>query len=343
MSIEQIKFFSKEKDDDFEIRATKKANAATVSNKLLGAFEVADIPFFGCDFDRVYPELKENIPQEKITFNYSDINTTIACETICSAICHQINWDYLRQTVYKKTLERPDWLEPKSLAVISESEVAELLADYDKPERIRAKERATILRQIGCLTKKYGSFSALLGYNGKRVSATLISNNLLESPVFSQDPEEKKLQLLLQKLSMYPQFKELDKYCKPAIDYHLIRCFLRRGLISPITKQGMDYILSKNVFRRESTVGALRQLCGVLIQEISNYTGLSINSVNQIEWHVGRSICKEGEPDCYLKGQSSAWAREKYSKCPFHTTCCALNSNHDLLHIEEPTYLGTSY
>lgn len=344
ISFEQLTFFPNEIDENFESEVSKKAGTAAVSVRLLDAFDVASIPFLGCDFDQVYPELEKNIPSETIVFDYSDINTTIACEAVCSAICHQMNWDYLRQAVYVKTLEHSDWLEPESLAVISENEISSLLSGYKKPERIRANERTAILRQIGGLAKKHGSFAKMfLEDSGKVLSEIQIRQNLLECSAFSQDPEEKKLQLLLQKLSIYPQLSELAAFCKPAVDYHLIRCFLRRGLISPKTKLSIDYVLSTEIQRRESTVGALRQLCGHLIQEISNYTGLSINSVNQIEWHIGRSICKEGEPDCYLKELDSAWTRGKYNKCPFCETCCALNFNHDLLCIEEPTYLGTSY
>lgn len=344
ISFEQLTLFPDKTEENIESDVYKKASAAAVSVRLLDAFDVASIPFLGCDFDRVYPELKKNIPGEAIIFDCSDINTIIACESVCSAICHQMNWDYLRQAIYKKTLEHSDWLEPESLAAITENEIGSLLANYNKPERIRAKERAAILRQIGSLAKKHGSFVKIfLGEGGKALSELQIRQNLLECSVFSQDPEEKKLQLLLQKLSIYPQLSELAAFCKPAVDYHLIRCFLRRGLISPKTKLSIDYVLSTEIQRRESTVGALRQLCRLLIQEISDYTGLSINSVNQIEWYIGRSICKEGEPDCYLKGLDSVWAHGKYDKCPFCETCCALNFNHELLHIEEPTYLGTSY
>ncbi len=345
ISFEQLTLFPLKLDKSFESELTsKKSSATAISTRLLDSFGVVSIPFLGCDFDTIYPELKKQIPSEKITFDYDDINTLVACETVCSAICHQMNWDFLRQAVHKKTLKDPDWLEPKSLVDISESEIENLLASYNKPERIRANERMVILRQVGNLAKRHGSFANIFFESNRQLLPEVqIRQNLLECPVFSQDPEEKKLQLLLQKLSNYPQLSGLTVFCKPAVDYHLIRCFLRRGLLFPKAKLSKEFLMSTGIQRRESTVGALRKLCGDLVQEISNYTGLSVNSVNQIEWHVGRSICKEGEPDCYLKGPDSGWACRKYSKCPFCKTCCALNFNHDLLHIEEPTYLGTSY
>lgn len=344
ISGEQLTFFQNNPEESASTEATKKAESASISVRLLDAFDVSNIPFFGCDFDRIYPELEKSIPGEIVAFSFEDINVIIACETICSAICHQMNWDFLRQAVYRKTLEQPDWLRSESLASISKDETEKLLDGYKKVERIRADERAAILRQIGDLSSKYGGFvNIFFDNNGQILSEAQIRQNLLECPAFAQDPEEKKLQLLLQKLSNYPPLSGLTAFCRPAVDYHLVRCFLRRGLLSPKTKLSMEFVMSTDTQRRESTVGALRQLCGNLIQEISDYTGLSINSVNQIEWYVGRSICKEGEPDCYLREPGSGWAREKYEKCPFSRTCCALNFNHKLLHIEAPTYLGTSY
>lgn len=311
---------------------------------MLEAFSVSAIPFLGCDYDTVYQDLERTIPGEKVVFDYPDIGMVIASEMICSAICHKINWDYLRYAVYKRTQEQTEWLEPESLINTTAYDVSNMLRTYNKPERIRAEERALILRRVGLLARRYGGYKNIfLSSSGKVLSEKVIRNRLLECPAFSHDPEEKKLQLLFQKLSNYPQLAELASFCRPTVDYHLIRCFLRRGLISPKTKLSTEFVLSPETQRRESTVGALRQLCATLVMEISNYTGLSIKSVNQIEWVVGRSICKEGDPDCYIRGKESEWAHSKYSKCPFFRTCCAVNFNPELLHITEPNYQGSSY
>lgn len=346
MSFEQLSLFP-----DDEIKKTSGqsdntliAQTSSISTRMLESFEVSSIPFFGCDFDKLYPLLNEIMPGETVIFPYKNINTIIACETICAAICHQINWDFLRQVVLNKTEDQPNWLEQDSLMKISAFDVNDMLVAYNRPERIRAGERALILQQVGELVKRHGSFKALFLDNGGNLMPFFqIRNNLLECTAFSQDPEEKKLQLLFQKLSNYTFLSGLASFCKPAVDYHLIRCFLRRGLISPVTKRGTEFVFSPEVQRQESTMGALRQLCSDLIKEISNYTCLSINSINQIEWHIGRSICKEGSPDCYLKGIDSKWITEKFDCCPFFSTCCAINYNQRLLGVDEPMYKGTSY
>lgn len=318
--------------------------ASDVSEYILDAFTVSEIPFLGCDFDCLYPQLASMIPAEKITFECWDLNTAIACETVCAAICHQINWDFLRNAVFEKTCNDIKWVVPESLSHIQTNDIINMFAQYNKPERIRAKERAFFLRQIGKLGIKFGGFVHLfLDVNGSLLSESQIHKNLLECTVFSQDPGEKKLQLLLQKLSNYIQLTRLSDFCRPAIDYHLIRCFVRRGLISPKNKLAKEFIFAVNIERKERTTSALRQLCAILMERISVYTDLNINVVNQIEWHIGRSVCIENFPDCHLAGPNAEWVRAKFDVCPFYENCCAVKYNHNLLYIDEPTYKGTSY
>lgn len=343
---EQLSLFEGVVPIQHDIKEHEKTNKEVVgiSERILDAFAVSEVPFIGCDFDWVYPQLASIIPTESITFDCWDLNTAIACEMICAAICHQINWDILRKSVFKKTYYNVKWLTPEMLSQIPADVILNMFAQYNRPERIRANERAQILHQVGELAIKFGSFVNLfLDENGVLLSESQIRKNLFECPVFSQDPEEKKLQLLLQKLSSYVQLAPLSDFCRPAVDYHLIRCFLRRGLISPKSKLAKEFISATSIERKESTMSALRQLCATLMQQISTYTDLHINLVNQIEWHVGRSVCVENVPDCHLERPDAVWVRTKFDACPFYGSCCARNYNPNLLHIEEPTYTGTSY
>lgn len=346
MAFEQISLFIDEPTQDCRTKNCNNANIEPppISERLFESFDASEIPFFGCDFDTLYPQLAEVVPVEKIIFNCWDINVSIACEVICAAICHQMNWDYLRHAVFEKTHRNVSWVNPERLSFISETDVYSMFANYNKPERIRASERTLFLRQIGELARKHGNFSNLFMDNeGNLWPETRIRSNLLDCKVFSHDPSEKKLQLLFQKLSSYRALSHLEYYCKPAIDYHLIRCYLRRGLIFPKNKLATEFMLSTEISRKESTMAALRQLCSTLMQRISTYTDLSINSINQIEWHIGRSICIEKNPDCLLCNSDAKWIKQKYEKCPFYNSCCAINFNPNLLNIDEPTYTGPSY
>jgi len=319
--------------------------SVAISKQISEVFAIYDIPFLGCDFDRVYPSLADILPKELVNFSELSLENSIACEIICAAICHQMNWDYLRKVVLEKTKLEESWLSGDRLAKIEEEDVAKLFTNYKKPERIRAKERCDILREVGKMASDAGGYQALfLNENLKLLPMEKIRGYMLKCYAFSNDPKEKKLQLLLQKLSIYEYLHELASYCRPAIDYHLIRSYLRRGLLYPKTKYAEEFISEFSVQRKETTVGALRQLCGELLEQIVWYTELDICVVNSIEWNIGRSICVQDNPDCYLETDDAAWLKKKYVRCPFYGHCSAQqNEKDDLLHTNEPDYKGTSY
>ena len=320
-------------------------NNAAISKQISEAFDIYNIPFLGCDFNKVYPNVADILPKEVVNFSELSFENCIACEVICAAICHQMNWDYLRKAVLDKTKVDEYWVCGDRLSNIKEEEVAALFDNYYKPERIRARERCDILHEVGKMACNAGGYRALfLDEKMRLLPVETIRSSLLKCLAFSKDPKEKKLQLLLQKLSIYDCLHGLSSHCRPAIDYHLIRSYLRRGLLYPKTKYAEEFIFESSAQRKETTVGALRQLCGELLEQIAWYTELDICVVNSIEWNIGRSICTQDNPDCYLETDDATWLRLKYVRCPFYESCRARqNEKDDLLHINEPEYKGTSY
>jgi len=324
--------------------AERKIVTSDISERIINEFDIIQIPFIGCNYDMIYHQINEILPSEEINFNEFGLEKNIACEVICAAICHQMNWDFLRKVVFDKTKINIDWLNGEILSNISVSVVKEMLKSYSKPERIRAEERTKLLREVGKMVGRIGSYSDIFLDNEMNILPyERIRAHLLSCLTFSKDPNEKKLQLLLQKLSNIKQLKGLGKYYKPAIDYHLIRCYLRRGLILPKTQYAENFIINSAIQRKESTVGAMRQLCCELIEQICWFTSLDISSVNLVEWHMGRSVCIQGKPDCFLKSKDAAWLKVKFSRCPFYDNCVACQYKKEYLTIQEPTYDGTSY
>ncbi len=165
--------------------------------------------------------------------------------------------------------------------------------------------------------------------------------NLLKA--FSGDPEYKKTQLLLQNLSKYEEFSMLSTYCKPAVDYHIIREFLRRGLVKPTNQKAYEFILNPDVQRKEQTIAALRKVCSDVFYILQWITSYDIRTINTIEWWFGRSVCLKKCPDCELKEDSSQWLRLNFEKCPFYESCYAIKADSRFLNIVEPNYQGKSY
>lgn len=344
----QLNLFGEEADvlesyENAEIPNERSCNM--VSSNLKDNFRKYDIPFIGCDFVSVYPLISRVVPKEKVLFSDFDTDTAIMCEIVCAAICHQINWDFLREVVYKYTKTEPDWILPHNLAIIDYRQVKSMLGTYHKIENIKAKERASILQSLGKWSAHYQEIrDVFLDKSGALKPQKQVLTTLQKCQVFSTDPEGKKMNLLLQKLGTIKELHGIDCYAKPAIDYHLLRLYLRRGLLFARTKLALDYISNPDIERKESTVAAVRELCSGLLSQISLFTGLSVAEVNNIEWHVARSVCQREHPDCELNGEKAVWLRAEFKECPFRHTCMACNSSAgELMFVKEPSYKGTSY
>lgn len=350
MDYVQLSFFpiakggeNNEKKDENSSHNLKEKNQ-NISERLKNEFDIMPIPFLGCDFDYKYPRIAEIIPRERVTFDSWGQNVLVMSEIVCASICHQMNWDYLRNALFNKLKEDLNWVSPNNLMCIEEKEIADLFRSYNKQERIRAKERTKILREVGEWAKSFVNISSIfLDSSGKLLPREVVRRNILSCNTFAMDVEEKKMQLLLQKLSIYKVFEGLSAYCQPAIDYHLIRTYLRRGLLFAKTEYAKGYIMNQSVERKDSTVAAVRHLCAELMLNICIYTDLDVNTINQIEWHIGRSICLQEKPDCSLEEKESQWLRPYFSSCPFCDTCAAKCGNSDLLEMKEPIYKGSSY
>lgn len=347
MQYEQLKLFPFEDGDgkDRDNECTQKCEQnSTISERIASEFAIQTLPFLGCDFETKYPMIKEILPKEKITFIEFGLEKAIMCEILSAAICHQINWDYLRNQIYEKTKSTPEWLCFENLETINVDEIHNMLSTYNKKDRIRAEERCEIINGIGKWVKKFTNIRSVFFENQDiLLDYDTIRNNILSCSAFSKDPQGKKYQLLIQKLSSIESMEELSSYYRPAIDYHLIRNYLRRGLISCKTKHAREYIANNMAERTEKTVAAIRMHCVDMMDEISLYTGLDINVINLIEWNIGRSVCTQDRADCKLETESSQWLKTTFNTCPFYNTCMARCYNQDYLNVQEPNYNGSSY
>jgi hypothetical protein len=158
--------------------------------------------------------------------------------------------------------------------------------------------------------------------------------------VFREDPEEKKRQVLLHRLAASGLVPNVESLCKPAVDYHILRLYLRRGDVAPETRTGTEYMTASQS-RRVSTVASLRRTVASALSEVARYSHVPVHVVNTIEWWIGRSVCLRAKPDCEFEGEACNWLRPHYSRCPFADTCFALNvAPEHLLKITEPRHVG---
>lgn len=302
----------------------------------------------------VYHRINRIIPAEKVVFSEFPLCIALTCELICVSICNNINWDFLRKTLLETIKKDISWISISHLKLIKANEIEELFKEYNHYEKINSKERSMLLRELATTYEKDGFESIFFDANSIPNNYDRIRNALLKCKVFNCDSIEKKIQLLIMKLSKYDGFQYLANECKPTIDYHIIRTFTRRGYLLLKNNSSIEFINSKSI-HNEKTIAAVRRHCANIISSISNNTSMSLLDINIIEWWIGRSICIENEPDCNLSKESSVWLRSKYDKCPFYNFCLANNKEKqlnlfgqeeigiNLKRIESPNYKGNSF
>lgn len=316
-----------------------------ISQRVLTGFSKFDYTLDIYDnYHLIYNGLKDFVPKTETSFWNFGLDICIGCEMICAAICHSMNWDFLRKTVKRKTTDDLTWLAPEHLSKITPNDVEQLLKEYEKKERIRASERCEMLIDIGKrLLNNQKSFKDLFFCSSILRNYEEIQECIGQFDAFSKDPAEKKFRLLIQCVSDYHPLSSLSDYYKPTIDYHVTRMYVRRGVVLPVRQDAADFILNDEIVHRESTVGALRTVCAESMNDISWITQIDVKTVSRIEWWVSRTICVNGTPDCMLKGNDAKWIREHYERCPFYDVCKARKGENNFLTTDEPKYGGKSY
>ncbi|MCR4290029.1 MAG: DUF362 domain-containing protein [Candidatus Scalindua sp.] len=278
------------------------------------------------------------MPKEKVDFIDLGEKVSAQCEMVTAAICHQINWDFLRNKIKEEALKDPECWDFNRLKHFSKKNVEELLSGYPKEERIRAIERAKMLRELPKLAQNFQfSFFDILKQTGFHLGGVNgLLSKLQQVSVFSEDPEMKKAQVLVHSLYRAKLWKCKDEQnIRPAIDYHIMRLYIRRGNVWPQTIEGESY-LRENIRRRPSTTSAIRTLIADAMKAITFYKDYSIVDVNGAEWWIGRAVCHRESPDCFLKNRENTWLLEKFSECPYKRNCYAWTRDQALLKTQEP-------
>ena len=96
---------------------------------------------------------------------------------------------------------------------------------------------------------------------------------------------------------------------KPAIDYHVMRLYLRTGKVIFEQLKGLPRPRARLVRLLRSTVAEALRLT-------ANYSKLTIPDVNYIEWQLGRNICINEQPLCAASACTPEIAEDVQSFSP---------------------------
>jgi hypothetical protein len=252
-------------------------------------------------------------------------------ELLTVSICHQANWDKLHSMVIELAAAEPAQIDPRRLANIPGSEFRRIFGGAYDADRIRTGERVRLLRATAeaIETDANGpTFDWLAPGEIRLGGGSGLYNRLQQIEAFRGDPLQKKSRILVHDLLQYELISVLDpENIAPAIDYHLIRIYVRTGRVFPIRLELLDRLTDQGTPRVEFHTD-LR----AAVEEAMTYSAaaaqIRIDQLNQIEWQIARSFCTRRNPRCDgpflpekpidLELESLA---ERVKGCPLHCDC----------------------
>jgi hypothetical protein len=236
-----------------------------------------------------------------------------------------MNWDFLSERL--SPLFDAKGRDARVLSTTTAREVNAWLAGYHRPERIKPKERAALLRDVGAtIVREFeGKTENLLKGSGRRLHGLDGFMERLDCfQAFREDPLRKKSNVLVHEIVRdgIANFDDASQIA-PAIDYHIMRLYLRSGRVVPIHPETLD-LLKKDSAPRPRLVKLLREVVSEAVSLTAFYAAMSIPEVNSLEWQIGRDVCDRIRPNC-SGGNVSIAARFGLTSddCPYVGFCRA--------------------
>ncbi|BEH15619.1 hypothetical protein [Marinobacter shengliensis] len=285
-------------------------------------------------------------PIEALPWSSEDKPDQLIFKVAFISVCHQFNWDFLQSQIAEDLFKnRENILE--RLQVITAADVSDLLKDYPKQQRVRAKERAKLLRDIGTQIKNI--FGDKFNFY-QEISKTKFSDGSFHKTfdtfiAYSEDPLRKKTNILSHELVKESIIRfEDEEFVKPAIDYHIMRVYLRTGRVVP-TDPAIFQQLGKTPNPRGTLVRILRESVSEAEELTAFYAGINVADLNYIEWQVARSICTNINPGCTATviGVPDDVKKLCSQGCPYNSFCTAFNFDKRFIELEEPKFISRMY
>jgi hypothetical protein len=233
----------------------------------------------------------------------SERHWQIWAEIVFISICHQANWYDLHKRIIEIAIDNPEILRPSSLLSLTPKDFKFIFGPGLDEQRMRAGERVRILRELAqCLPNwptegeqgwlKNGSIN-IEGDCG-------IMPWLNKFRVFSGDPLQKKSRVLIHQLLRYGLINVKDpENVRPAVDYHIMRLYVRTGRVIPVTEEAFERVRQEEVARVEFLTH-LRRAVEEAMWHSAVGAGLRMDHLNHIEWQIARSICVRSGARCRI-------------------------------------------
>lgn len=224
-------------------------------------------------------------------------------EIVFVSICHQTNWDRLHEHVLQMSRTHSQYLSLEFLRQLDAAQFVRLFAPGIDENRLRTRERLGFLRSLAQSVPEWPDRSARWLGPG-RVSLAGESGLyawLSRIQAFAEDPLQKKSRVLVHQLLRYGLIEVEDEHSiLPAVDYHLMRLYVRTARVSPCSPEYLQRMVSDSTARVEFHFH-LRQAVEEAMQWTQTTSGLRMDHLNHVEWQIARSYCTRMEARCHLE------------------------------------------
>lgn len=271
---------------------------------------------------------------------------------ILVGICHQINWNFLINTLDEIRVKTPSKFTPEYLAKINHEELTNWLSAYPRKERLdRKMKRAELVQDMAnFLINEYdGKILNLLSKSSGKIGGKNGMYSLLAKTVaYGEDPLRKKATVfidLADELNLI-NFSDWENYIPP-IDYHIARILLRTGVVRVLDKELFSKLMDYQPVDKEADL-AIRQSCIDAIIFMSGKDGKRRKKIQGIFWALGRDCCHEDGPNCE-NCQLAECACQKYitnncrKGCFIKEACLAFQEDKSFLKVREQNFISTWY
>ncbi len=231
----------------------------------------------------------------------SDRHWQIWTELVFISICHQANWYALHERIIEIARKDIEIIQPRNLLSLTPKEFRIVFGPGLDEQRLRATERVRILRELAQSLPNWPAEGERLWLNHPQVKISGdhgIMPWLNGLSVFASDPLQKKSRVLIHQLLRYGLIDVIDpENVRPAVDYHIMRLYVRTGRVIPVTEDAFERVRQEEVARVEFLTH-LRKAVEEGMWHSSIGSGLRMDHLNHVEWQIARSICVRSGARC---------------------------------------------
>jgi hypothetical protein len=215
------------------------------------------------------------------------------------SVCDRLNWDFVLGPLARELSKVTDVFDSQAVRGLSQTDFRRAFGDYKRTDGgIKFSQKLRTLKTVACHVSTNDSVTKLLHSSsilGEEGAQAIIQ----EIPAYSADPVSKKCNALLHEIVRRKLigFSDPDAI-EPAIDYHIMRLYLRTGRVEIRDGALSDRLVHRGPVRIER-ITEIRRVVAEAMRYAAWVNGMTISRLNDLEWLFARKACRRDGVWCF--------------------------------------------